>query len=85
MDRVTDFESGGCAFDPHRGHLPFNPQWISLKVTFMLIERLEHTLADFIWAQCPVAHANRLESHETGGILRVVKENIAIGFKVKLV
>jgi hypothetical protein len=21
MDRVTDFESGGCAFDPRRGHL----------------------------------------------------------------
>lgn len=52
MDRVTDFESGGCAFDPHRGHLPFNPQWKSFKVTFVQIERLEHIPTDPIYAQC---------------------------------
>ncbi len=40
MDRVTDFESGGCAFDPHRGHFSFliNGCWI--------IARTHPTLAD---------------------------------------
>ncbi len=40
MDRVTDFESGGCAFDPRRGHLsiPLNE---NTHVTSLLLERLE--------------------------------------------
>ena len=52
MDRVTDFESGGCAFDPRRGHYFFimsNPQ-ADLQFIRMLSERLERISADSVWA-----------------------------------
>ena len=54
MDRVTDFESGGCAFDPRRGHFFFlfmtNPQ-ADLQLIRMLSDRLERISADSVWAQ----------------------------------
>ena len=53
MDRVTDFESGGCAFDPRRGHtLPDNfiDQDPSLNLIRLLLIRLERISVDSYWA-----------------------------------
>ena len=50
MDRVTDFESGGCAFDPRRGHFSFNMDENPLFLINILLARLERISADSVWA-----------------------------------
>src|SRR5512141_557124 len=60
MDRVTDFESGGCAFDPRRGRqpLPGHPTagcgsmefHDELNLLQTLLSRLERVSVDSYWA-----------------------------------
>ena len=48
MDRVTDFESGGCAFEPRRGRHATDQAPLGLLP--LLLARLEKISADSIWA-----------------------------------
>jgi hypothetical protein len=51
MDRVTDFESAGCAFDPRRGHSFFMPTpQANFQLIRILTDRLERISADSVWA-----------------------------------
>ena len=49
MDRVPDFESVGCGFDPRRGHLMFMDEE-TLGPVRLLPTRLERISADSYWA-----------------------------------
>ncbi len=90
MDRVTDFESGGCAFDPHRGHsssyMP-NPQ-AELQLIHLLADRLERISADSVWAHRASGVRGTLlraldESHnENIPDSKVVKNAIIIAFNI---
>ena len=66
MDRVTDFESGGCAFDPRRGHLIPMDSESSLGLIRLLLVRLERISAESYWAH--------RASGIRGALLRVVEE-----------
>ena len=74
MDRVTDFESGGCAFDPRRGHFLFNMDKERLKLIWLLPARLERISADSYWAH----HASGIR----GSLIRML-EKIEHGHPVR--
>ena len=66
MDRVTDFESGGCAFDPRRGRLSFMQPSTEIKLIRLLLARLERVSVDSYWAH--------RASGIRGGLLKTLEE-----------
>lgn len=70
MDRVTDFESGGCAFDPRRGHLFFMESTTpEEKLMYLLLTRLERISVDSYWAH--------RASGVRGALIRIMEESEA--------
>ena len=68
MDRVTDFESGGCAFDPHRGHSFFmESSTPEEKLIHLLLARLERISVDSYWAH--------RASGVRGALIRILEES----------
>ena len=89
MDRVTDFESGGCAFDPRRGHLDFyGTQEPNEKIIRLLLPRLERISVDSYWAHRASgvrgALTKLLDRMEAGDAVNpeLLKSNIFIGFEI---
>ena len=88
MDRVTDFESGGCAFDPRRGHLFMPSLQPDVKMILMLLDRLEHIPADSAWAHRASGMRGALirmvEQMEMGNSIdpASLKNNVLTGFQI---
>ena len=90
MDALSSiFESGGCAFDPRRGHLIFmESSELNDKLIRLLLPRLERISVDSYWAHRASgvrgALTKILEQMETGDTVDPVsvKTNILIGFEI---